>query len=77
MHNIKAAAIKATIVLVPTYLAAFITDKMVYVVPTLAAVSFFASTIDLKEKDLRRQVDEDGDDSEDDDSETTDTEGDA
>ena len=41
--DLTTAAIKAAIVLVPSYLAAWLTDKMVYVVPTLAAASFFAA----------------------------------
>ena len=55
----KIAALKAGVVLIPSYLAAYLTDKMVWVVPTLAASSFFAATIGLKEESLRRRVDED------------------
>lgn len=61
--HFKAAALKAGVVLIPSYLAAYMTDKMVWVVPTLAASSFFAATIGLKEEQIRRRVDEDeGDD---------------
>jgi hypothetical protein len=35
--------IKAIVVLVPTYLTAYLTDKMIYVIPMLAAVSFIAA----------------------------------
>jgi len=57
--HFKAAALKAGVVLVPSYLAAYMTDKMVWVVPTLAASSFFAASIGLKEEQIRRRVDED------------------
>ena len=57
--KIKNAAIKASIVLVPSYIIAFLTEQMVYVVPMLAATSFFAGTVDLSEKTNRRRVDED------------------
>ena len=57
--HFKAAALKAGVVLVPSYLAAYMTDKMVWVVPTLAASSFFAATIGLKDEQIRRRVDED------------------
>ena len=55
----KAASIKAAIVLVPSYLAAYLTEAMVWVVPTLAAASFFAGTIEIANAPLRRRVDED------------------
>ena len=38
--------LKAIIVLVPTYITAYLTDKMVYVIPMLAAASFVAASID-------------------------------
>ena len=48
--------IKGIIVLVPTYITAYLTDKMVYVIPMLAAVSFIAASIDgIK---IERKVDE-------------------
>lgn len=45
MQKFKEASIKALIVLVPTYSAAYLTEKMVWVVPTLAAAGFFAGTV--------------------------------
>lgn len=50
--------IKGIIVLVPTYITAYITDKMVYVIPMLAAASFVAASIDGQK--LERKVEEDG-----------------
>lgn len=58
IHHLKIAILKASIVLVPSYTAAYFTDKMVWVVPTLAASSFFAATIGMTESDVRRRVDE-------------------
>ncbi|MDE4141778.1 MULTISPECIES: hypothetical protein [Rhodobacterales] len=57
--HFKSAAMKAAVVLVPSYLAAFLSDKMVWVVPTLAASSFFAATIGVKSEDAARNVEED------------------
>lgn len=56
--KIRNAAIKAAIVLVPSYIMAFLTEQMVYAVPMLAATSFFAGTVDFSEKTNRRRVDE-------------------
>lgn len=57
--HFKTAVLKAAVVLIPSYLAAYLTDKMVWVVPTLAATSFFAATIGLSDENIRRRVDED------------------
>ncbi|WP_390911934.1 hypothetical protein [Pseudosulfitobacter sp. SM2401] len=46
--------------MIPSYTAAALTDKMVWVVPTLAASSFFAATIGLSPQKLRRNLEEDG-----------------
>ena len=51
--------IKAIIVLVPTYITAYYTDKMVYVIPMLAAASFVAASISSSPNTDRR-VEEDG-----------------
>jgi hypothetical protein len=58
-HHFKAAFFKAAIVLIPSYTAAFLTDKMVNVVPTLAAAGFFSSTFQVSDKESPERVDED------------------
>ena len=50
--------IKAIIVLVPTYITAYLTDKMVYVIPMLAAARFVAASMDNTK--VERKVEEDG-----------------
>jgi|TARA_R110000744_G_scaffold187704_1_gene307101 hypothetical protein len=55
---IKDGLLKATIVLVPTYTTAYLTDKMIYVIPMLAAASFIAAS--LTSSDTNRRVEEDG-----------------
>ena len=50
--------LQAIIVLVPTYITAYLTDKMVYVIPMLAAASFVAASI--SPSNLNRRVEEDG-----------------
>ena len=50
--------VKASIVLVPTYITAYLRDKMVYVIPMLAAASFIAASISGDK--LERRVEEDG-----------------
>jgi len=55
---IKDGLLKATIVLLPTYTTAYLTDKMIYVIPMLAAASFIAAS--LTSSDTNRRVEEDG-----------------
>lgn len=62
IENLKIASIKASIVLIPTWLVALVTDKMVFVVPMLAAASFFAGAVELTEQNVRRRLDDDTDD---------------
>ncbi len=58
--KLKEAAIKAMIVLIPTYTMAFLTEKMVWVVPTLAAAGFFAGTISFaQEESTTRRLEDD------------------
>ena len=54
----KEGLLKAIIVLVPTYITAYLTDKMIYVIPMLAAASFVAASIDSNK--VERRVEEDG-----------------
>ncbi|MEM0937145.1 MAG: hypothetical protein AAGJ91_14740 [Pseudomonadota bacterium] len=63
MHKLKEASIKAAIVLVPTYSMAYFTEKMVWVVPTLAAAGFFAGTISFSDENTTRRLEEDVDQS--------------
>jgi len=58
LKKLTSGLIKATIVLVPTYITAYLTDKMVYVIPMLAAASFVAASIDGVK--IERKVDEVG-----------------
>ena len=57
-EQLKIALYQALIVLVPTYLVAFLTDKMVYTIPMLAAASFVAAS--LSKNNMERKVEEDG-----------------
>ena len=61
IKNWKIACLKAAVVLVPSYTAAYLTEQMVWVVPTLAAASFFAAHIGLQDGEITQRVDEDGD----------------
>jgi hypothetical protein len=49
----------ALAVAAPSYLVAYLTNQMVYVVPTLAATLFFVSSI-RSESNQKTRVDEDG-----------------
>lgn len=60
--QLKVAIIKAAVVLIPSYSAAYLTDKMIYVVPTLAAASFFAASLNLQQLQTSRRVDDDSED---------------
>jgi small neutral amino acid transporter SnatA (MarC family) len=57
--KIKEGLLKATIVLLPTYITAYFTDKMVYVIPMLAAASFVAVSLSSS-PNIERRVEEDG-----------------
>lgn len=54
----KKAFIQGCILLVPTYITALITDKMIYVIPMLAAMGFIAAAYGGNK--LERRVEEDG-----------------
>ena len=56
--NLKEGFIKALVVLIPTYITAILTDKMVYVIPMLAAVSFIAAG--MFNEETKRRAEEDG-----------------
>ena len=61
MLKINTAIIQALIVLIPTYWIAYMTDKMVYTIPMLAAMSFIAASYGKTQNDDdRRKTDEDG-----------------
>jgi|TARA_R110000744_G_scaffold129297_1_gene236668 uncharacterized membrane protein len=51
--------LQGIIVLVPTYITAYFTDKMIYVIPMLAASSFVAASIESNINKSTRRVDED------------------
>ena len=53
----KTALIKALIVLIPTYIPAYLTNKMVYVVPMLAAAGFVAASVGSE--NTQKRIDED------------------
>lgn len=57
-EGVGLASVKAAIVLVPSYLAAFLTEQMVWVVPTLAASSFMAAT--LRPVEVAQRTEQDG-----------------
>ena len=57
-EGLSIGLVKAAVVLVPTYITAYLTDKMVYVIPMLAAASFIAASISGDK--LERRVEEDG-----------------
>ena len=57
-EGLSVGFVKAAIVLVPTYITAYLTDKMIYVIPMLAAASFIAASISGDK--LERRVEEDG-----------------
>ena len=57
MTGLKKAIVRGLVVLIPTYGVAYLTDKMVYVVPMLAACGFIAAS--LFEDDTKKRVDTD------------------
>ena len=57
MNGLKKALIRGIVVLIPTYAVAYTTDKMVYVVPMLAAMGFVAAS--LFEDETKKRIDTD------------------
>ncbi len=58
MNGLKKALVRGIVVLIPTYAVAYLTDKMVYVVPMLAAMGFVAAS--LFEDDTTKRIEDDG-----------------
>jgi hypothetical protein len=56
INDIKIGLIQGMIVLVPSYTIAYLTEKMVYTIPTLAAATFIAAA--LKPTNISKKVDE-------------------
>ena len=54
-YGIPVSVIQAVVVLVPTYAIAYLTDKMVYTIPMLAAMSFVAARIGRYYEDNEEQ----------------------
>ena len=61
MKPIKKAIIRGIVVLIPTYIIAYITQKMIYVVPMLAAMGFVAAS--LFDDNTTKRLDDDDDSS--------------
>ena len=59
MTGLKKALVRGTVVLIPTYIVAYLTDKMVYVVPMLAAMGFVAASI-FDEESTTKRLEDDG-----------------
>ena len=55
-NTIYQLILQGIIVLVPTYTVAYLTDKMVYTIPMLAAASFVAASIN--KQPVERKVDD-------------------
>ena len=49
---LKKAFIKSLIILIPTYIVAYLTEMMVYTIPMLAASSIFATSMFSKDKEI-------------------------
>ena len=58
MSSMKKALIRGVVVLIPAYAVAYLTDKMVYVVPMLAAMGFVAAS--LFEDNTTKRIEDDG-----------------
>lgn len=58
MNGLKKALVRGTVVLIPTYIVAYLTDKMVYVVPMLAAMGIIAAGLF---EDNTKRIDSDSD----------------
>ena len=52
---------KVLIVAIPTYLTAFLTEAMVYTMPTLAITTLLATSLYKDSQEVENRIDEDGD----------------
>jgi hypothetical protein len=59
MTSLKKALVRGTVVLIPTYAVAYLTDKMVYVVPMLAAMGFVAASL-FDDENTTKRLEDDG-----------------
>ena len=59
MTSLKKALVRGTVVLIPTYAVAYLTDKMVYVVPMLAAMCFVAASL-FDDENTTKRLEDDG-----------------
>ena len=58
VSSMTKSLLQIVIILVPTYITAYISDKMIYVIPMLAAVSFIAASISPSKLDRRVEEDD-------------------
>ena len=56
----KLAILRAMVVLIPSYTAAYLTGQMVWTIPTMVAAGFFAAAIGDRKKSTE-MVDQEGD----------------
>ena len=63
LYGLPVSVIQAVIVLLPTYVIAYLTDKMVYTIPMLAAMSFIAARIGTHYQEQQSKRTDDGVDS--------------
>ena len=54
LKKIKKGFLQAIIVLIPTYIVAYLTDKMVYTIPMLAASGFIAASLTSQDENKLR-----------------------
>ena len=52
--------IRAGIILLPSYLVAFLTEEIFFVVPTIALTLILANSVEIKDATNRNRIDEDG-----------------
>jgi len=60
LFGIPVSIIQAVVVLLPTYIIAYTTDKMVYTIPMLAAMSFVAARIGKAHEEVTKRTDDGG-----------------
>ena len=58
MAGLKKAIVRGLVVIIPTYAVAYTTDKMVYVVPMLAAMSFVAAGL-FEDENTTKRIEDD------------------
>ena len=59
-NSLKLALMKALVVAIPSYLVAYLSEKIIFVVPTIAMAMMIANAVEMGSYSNRNRIDDDG-----------------